>query len=107
MFAGRQMPPKKPGPKARRCAICEKARRKCGKDKTCMKVIARLGEALPAAGASASGGASHSKRERKQVQRFEPEGKVWADYNRQGRIRKLKDATFAPSKKNRSEEVEK
>ena len=57
--------------------------------------------------AGASAGASRSKRGRKRVQRFEPEGKVWADYNRQGRIRKLQDAKFAPSKKNRSAEVEK
>ena len=51
--------------------------------------------------AGASAGASRSKRGRKKVQRFEPEGKVWADYNRQGRIRKLKEATFALNKKNR------
>ena len=95
------MPPKKPGPKQTSCAICEKARRKCGKDKTCMKVIARQGEALPAAGASASGGASHSKRGRKQVQRFEPEGKVEADRERRRRKRKVQDAKFTCSKKTR------
>ena len=51
--------------------------------------------------AAASGGASRSKRGRKEVERFVPEGKVQADYERRRRIRKLKDATFAPSKKTR------
>ena len=51
--------------------------------------------------AGASAGASRSKRGRKKVQRFEPETKVQADYVRQGRIRKLKEATFALNKKNR------
>ena len=101
------MPPKKPGPKQASCAICEKAKRGCGKHKTCMKVIARQGEPLPAGGASASGGASHSKRERKQVQRFEPEAKVEADRKMQARKRKLKDATFLSKKKTRCVEVEK
>ena len=96
------MPPKKPGPKARRCAICAKKRYICGQDERCPKVIARQGEPLPAPlAAAASGGALRSKRGRKKVQRFEPEGKVQADYVRQGRIRKLKDATFACSKKTR------
>ena len=52
-----------------------------------------------AAGASAV--ASRSKRGRKKVQRFEPERKVQADYERRRRIRKVQDAKFASSKKNR------
>ena len=95
------MPPKKPGPKQVSCAVCVKAKRGCGKHKTCMKVIARQGEALAAAAAGASAGASRSNRGRKKVQRFEPETKVQADYERRRRIRKLKDATFALNKKNR------
>ena len=95
------MPPKKPGPKQVSCAVCVKAKRGCGKHKTCMKVIARQGEALAAAAAGASAGASRSNRGRKKVERFEPEGKVQADYNAAHRKRKLKDATFAPSTKNR------
>ena len=42
-----------------------------------------------------------SKRGRKKVQRFEPEGKVGADGRKRRRIRKLKDATFALNKKKR------
>ena len=51
--------------------------------------------------AAASGGASRSKRGRKEVERFVPEGKVEAHRHMQHRKRKLKDATFAPSKKTR------
>ena len=51
--------------------------------------------------AGASVGASRSKRRRKEAEKFVPEGKVQADYDRRRRIRKLKDATFAPSTKNR------
>ena len=93
------MPPKKPGPKARRCAICAKKRYICGQDKRCPKVTARQGEALAEAGASASGVAWRSKRERKQVEKYVPETKVEADRRMQHRKRKLKDATFAPKGK--------
>ena len=51
--------------------------------------------------AGASAGASLSKRRRKEAEKFVPEGKVQADYDRRRRIRKLKDATFALNKKNR------
>ena len=95
------MPPKQPGPKQVSCAVCVKARRGCGKHKTCLKVIARQGEALAAAGASASGVASRSKRGRKQVEKYVPETKVQADYTAAHRKRKLQDAKFAPSKKAR------
>ena len=95
------MPPKKPGRKARRCAICAKKRYICGQDKRCPKVTARQGEALAAAGASASGVAWRSKRERKQVEKYVPETKVEADRERSRRIRKLQDDKFASSKKNR------
>jgi hypothetical protein len=51
--------------------------------------------------AGASAGASRSKRGRKKVQRFEPEGKVQADYHSRSRIRKLQDAKFTYSKTKR------
>ena len=89
------MLPKKPGPKARRCAICAKKRYICGQDERCPKVTARQGGALAAAGASASGVAWRSKRERKQVAKFVPGTKVEADRERRRRNRKLKEATFA------------
>ena len=54
-----------------------------------------------AAGASASGVAWRSKRERKQVAKFVPETKVEADRERRRRNRKLKEATFAAKEKNR------
>ena len=95
------MPPKKTGPKARRCAICAKKRYICGQDKRCPKVTARQGEALAAAGASSSGVALRSKRERKQAEKYVTETKVQADYDRRRRIRKLQDDKFASSKKNR------
>ena len=46
-------------------------------------------------------GASRSNRGRKKVQRFEPETKVQADYERRRRIRKLQDAKFTYSKTKR------
>jgi len=51
--------------------------------------------------AGASAGASRSNRGRKKVQRFEPETKVQADYERRRRIRKLQDAKFTYSKTKR------
>ena len=89
------MPPKKTGPKARRCAICAKKRYICGQDERCPKVTARQGEALAAAGASASGVAWRSKRGRKQVEKYVPETKMQADYTAAHRKRKLQDAKFA------------
>ena len=51
--------------------------------------------------AGASAGASRSKRRRKEAEKFVPEGKVQADYDRRRRIRKLQDAKFTYSKTKR------
>ena len=89
-------------PKTTSCAVCEKRGKGCRRFSYCLYLQAESASssATPLA-AGASAGASHSKRERKKVERFEPEGAVQADYDRRRRIRKLKEATFAPSRKNR------
>ena len=84
------------------CAVCAKRGKGCRRFSYCLYLQAESASssATPLA-AGASAGASHSKRGRKRVERFEPEGKVQADYDRRRRIRKLQDTKFAPSKKTR------
>ena len=84
------------------CAVCAKRGKGCRRFSYCLYLQAESASssATPLA-AGASAGASHSKRERKKVERFEPEGKVEAHRQAQHRKRKLQDAKFTSSKKNR------
>ena len=89
-------------PRATACAECAKRGKKCRRFSYCLYLQAESATAsVTPIAAGASAGASRSKRRRKEAEKFVPEGKVQADYDRRRRIRKLKDATFALNKKNR------
>ena len=90
-------------PRATACAECAKRGKGCRRFAYCLYLQAESAssQAAPLAAAASAGGASHSKRGRKKVQRFEPGGKVEADRQMQHRKRKLQDAKFAPSKEKR------